>query len=71
MTEPDAFTTEQAAAILDVPASLIALWKHRKRIMPCGYAAGRGPVAPLYHLEELRPLVDEWRRRTATRRAKA
>lgn len=64
------YTTEEAAARLDVPAVRIAEWKHRGRIVPVGYLRGRGPDVPLYRIEELQPLVDAWRRRTATRRAK-
>lgn len=65
------YTTDQAAAALGVPAARIAEWKNRGRVVPVGYVPGRGPDAPLYRLDELQPLVDEWRRRTATRRVKA
>lgn len=67
------YTTEQAAVALDIPAKLIAQWKHRQRITPAGYARGRGHDAPLYRLSELEPLVQEYRDRqrdTATRRAR-
>lgn len=62
------YTTEQAARRLGIPAGRIAEWKHRGRIVPAGYLRGRGPEVPVYLLEELIPLAEEWRRRTATRR---
>lgn len=68
MTVDRDVTAEEAAALLDVPRARIDEWKHRGRIVPSGYVRGRGPDAPLYRLEELRPLVEQWRRRTATRR---
>lgn len=66
MTEPT-YTTEQAARRLGIPAGRIAEWKHRGRVVPVGYLSGG---APLYALDELKPLADEWAKRTATRRAK-
>lgn len=67
-------TTEQAAAELDIPATLIAQWKHRERIVPVGYVRGRGHDAPLYLIEELRPLAEAYKARqarTLTRRDSA
>ncbi len=54
------YTTEQAAAELGVPRSLIAKWKHRQLVTPAGFAKGRGRDAPLYRLDELRPLADRY-----------
>lgn len=54
------YTTEQAAAELGVPRSLIAKWKHRQLVTPAGFARGRGRDAPLYLLDELRPLVERY-----------
>lgn len=62
------YTTQEAARRLGVPAGRIAEWKHHGRVFPAGYLRGRVPV---YLLEELIPLADEWARRTATRRKKA
>lgn len=60
-------TTEQAAAILDVPADLIAKWKHRGKVVPVGMlqGRGRGGRAPLYRLDELRPLAEAYHARHA------
>lgn len=60
-------TTSEAAELLDVPADLIAKWKHRGKVVPVGMLAGqgRGGQAPLYRLDELRPLADRYH---ATRR---
>jgi len=63
------YTTEEAAAALGVPRTTIADWKHNERIMPVGYIPGRGRPAPLYLLEELEPLAQEYRKRAATRRS--
>lgn len=66
-------TTEQAALILGVKAGTIAKWKHRHKVTPAGilHGRGRGGGVPLYHLEELRPLAQQYHRRLATRRANA
>lgn len=68
----DLVTTEQAAALLNVKASTIASWKHRRKVTPAGIlrGRGRGGGVPLYKLEELQPLAAAHHER-ATRRAKA
>lgn len=66
------YTTEEAAIELNVPASVIAKWKHRQKVVPVGYVKGRGRDAPLYRLSELMPFAEEYhltRREAATRRA--
>lgn len=66
------YTTEEAAIELGVPATVIAQWKHRGRIVPVANARGRrGKAAPLYDLDELRPHAEAYHRRAekrATRR---
>lgn len=59
------FTTEQAAAELNIPASVIAKWKHRRLITPVGFIPGRGRDAPLYRLSEMQELVQRYRERQA------
>ena len=66
LTSERTYTTEQAARRLGVPANTISKWK--SRVMPAGYVHGRGPDAPLYLLEELIPLANEWARRKRTTR---
>lgn len=66
LPRPDALhTTEEAAAALDVPASLIRVWRHRGKAMPAGLLRGAVPggLRPMWRLEELRPLAEEYRRR--------
>lgn len=60
-------TTEQAAAILDVPADRIARWKYDGKVVPVGMlrGRGRGGQVPLYRLDELRPLADAYHARHA------
>lgn len=60
-------TTDQAAALLEVPASVISKWRHRGKIVPVGMLAGRGRggQVPLYRLDELRPLAEAYRARHA------
>lgn len=67
-------TTEQAAVVLEVPASLIRIWRHRGKAMPAGMvpAAVPGGLQPLYKLAELEPLAAAYHARPTTpRRAKA
>lgn len=61
------YTTEEAAAILGVPADLISKWRHRRRVTPAGLVPGRGRggMVPTYRLEDLRPRADAYRRRQA------
>lgn len=61
------YTTEQAARRLGIPAGRIADWKHRGRIVPAGYLHGRGDGIPVYLLEDLMPLAEQWAKRGATR----
>lgn len=63
-------TTEEAAVRLNVPANVIAAWKYHRRVTPAGFLRGRGRDAPTYHLDELKPLADEYHRRLATRRSR-
>lgn len=60
-------STTEAAALLDVPADLIAKWKHRGRVVQRDSipGPGRGGQVPLYRLDELRPLAERYH---ATRR---
>lgn len=59
------YTTDEAAAELDVKASLIRVWRHRGRAMPSGAvpAPVPGGLSPLWSLAELRPLADAYHRR--------
>lgn len=65
------YTTEEAAEQLGVPRTAIADWKYHGRVMPVGIIPGRGRPAPVYLLEELQPLADQWHKRVATRRSRA
>jgi hypothetical protein len=67
MSDAAPVTTEEAAVRLDVPPNLIASWKYHKRAVPTGYTRDR---APLYQLDELRPLAEQYHQRTATRRSR-
>ena len=64
---PDLVTTEEASEILIVPAGAIAKWKHRGKITPVGLLRDRGvrggQGAPLYRLDELRPLATAYHHR--------
>jgi hypothetical protein len=55
-------TTREAAVLLDIPETVIAQWKHRGRVTPAGLlrGQGRGGLAPLYRLDELRPLAAQY-----------
>lgn len=68
-------TPDEAAELLDVPASLIASWKHRKRVTPLAFiyrAEGHGGrKVPVYSLEELEPLAEQWKARRDTRQFRA
>lgn len=55
------YTAEQAAAELGVPRAIIDTWKNRELVTPAGFARGRGRDAPLYLLDELRPLAERYR----------
>lgn len=59
------YTTEEAARRLGVPANVISKWKQRGRIHPASHST-RGPV---YFLDELVPLANEWARRVSARTA--
>ena len=54
------FTTEEAAAQLDIPAARIRKWKHRGLVVPVSRMRGRGRrgLAPLYRLEDLRVVLE-------------
>lgn len=62
MTHRRLWTTEEAAAELQVPASAVRVWKARGRVYPVDSMRGRGrnAQAPLYDLEELRPLAQKY-----------
>lgn len=59
-------TTTEAAALLNVPADLIAKWKHRGKVAPVDAlrGQGRGGLVPLYRLDELQPLADQYHHRS-------
>ena len=58
------YTTPEAAAELDVPPSLILVWRHRHRAMPAGLLPG--PVL-MWRLDELRPLAEAYHLRRMRR----
>lgn len=67
---PDALhTTEEAAIALNVKPGLIRSWRHRGRAMPAGLvpAPVPGGEAPVWKLEELRPLAESYHRRHAAK----
>lgn len=70
MSRTPTFTTQEASRILGVPETLIAKWKHRRKITPAGYIRGRGNNAPLYKLDEIRPLAEAYLE-ASTRRSEA
>lgn len=61
-------TTTEAAELLGVPATMIAVWKARNRVVPADWIHGRGPrrTTPLYRLSDLQPLADEYHWRTSS-----
>jgi hypothetical protein len=67
VAHPDALhTTEQAAAALEVPARVIRVWAHRKKIaaadsLPALRPGGRS--RPLYRLDQLLPLAERYHSR--------
>lgn len=63
-------TTADAARELGVEERVIRVWKARGKVVPAGLVRGRGRggLVPLYRLEELRPLAEEYLERAATRR---
>ncbi len=63
-------TTEQAAIVLEVPASLIRIWRHRGKAMPAGMISAPVPGGkqPLYTLAELEPLAAAYHARPTTPR---
>ena len=65
----DTLDAQRAAAELGVPVTAIYDWKHRGRVAPVGYirGVGRGGRVPVYRLEELQPLAEEYRQRMARR----
>lgn len=59
-TEPERlYTTEDAAAELNVKSGTIRSWKSLGKVTPRDWipGRGRGGVVPLYSLEDLRPLA--------------
>lgn len=64
---PDGLVTAlQASELLGVPAATIRKWKERGDVVQADSIPGRGRSGstPLFRLEELRPLVLRYRRRT-------
>lgn len=68
MTPRHLVDTQQAAALLEVPAARISAWKHRGLITPARMliGRGRGGKVPVYYLDELRPLADGYHRRQSS-----
>lgn len=62
-------TTSEAAEILEIPATLIAVWKVRNRILPVDWirGRGRGRSIPLYRLSDLQTLAEEYYRHVRRR----
>lgn len=60
-------TAAQAAAALGIKASLIHTWENRGLLPHVGQirGPGRGGTQWLYRLDDIRPLVDAHRQRTA------
>lgn len=67
MTDEQLVTTSEAAELLEVPATVIASWKLRNRIIPVDWirGRGRGRQVPLYRLSDLQQPAEEYRQRTA------
>lgn len=61
------YTTVEAAELLGIPAAAIADMKHHGRVVPADVirGRGRGGQVPLYDIEELRPLAQEYLERVA------
>lgn len=64
------YDTTTAAALLEVPAQRIYEWHHDRKVTEADTIPGRGRSgrAPLWDLEDLRPLAEAYHRRTAPRR---
>jgi hypothetical protein len=64
------YDTAAAAAALDVPAQRIYEWHSRHLVTEADSVPGRGRSgrAPLYDLEDLKPLAEAYHQRAATRR---
>lgn len=65
------FTGDEAERELGLKPGTVKVWRARGRVVPVGYIPGRGQKAPVYLLDELQPLAEQWHRRAATRRQKA
>lgn len=69
MTGRHTVDAQAAAELFNIPAARIHEWKNRKRITEVDSIPGRSSTrrVPLYDVDELRPLVAEYKARLAAR----
>ncbi|GAA1790418.1 hypothetical protein GCM10009795_040140 [Nocardioides hankookensis] len=69
MTGPHIVDAQAAAELFNIPAAQVHKWKHRKQLTEVDSIPGRSrnKRVPLFDVDEIRPLVAQYKARVAAR----